>query len=104
LVVIFNVVLSAMCLVEMQLSVVLVCFRRPENKFPEQLRFYKFGFNTLRVLCATYALACSLIPICIYNFTIKNLASKVGIAMLRLHSQQMREDVTCGAGVCVAAV
>lgn len=88
----------------MQLSVVLVCFRRPENKFPEQLRFYKFGFNTLRVLCATYALACSLIPICIYNFTIKNLASKVGIAMLRLHSQQMREDVTCGAGVCVAAV
>ena len=77
LIALFNVVLTVMCLIEIQLAFVLECFRRPELAFPESFVYVKICFNVLRIVSATFALGCCLVPVCYFNHSIENLAIQV---------------------------
>ncbi len=63
----------------MQLALVLQCFRRPQQAFPESVLYFKLCFSALRIASATYALGCCLVPICYYNYQIAQLAIQVTI-------------------------
>jgi hypothetical protein len=80
LIAMFNVVITVLCLVELQLSSVLECFRRPQNAFPNDLLYFKMSFNIIRIVSATFALACCLVPVSFYNYKLKDLAYQVSTA------------------------
>ena len=60
LIALFNVDLTVMCLIEIQLAFVLECFRRSELAFPESFVYVKICLNALRIVSATLALGCNL--------------------------------------------
>jgi hypothetical protein len=77
LIALFNVVLTVLCLIEIQLAFVLDCFRLPELDFPDSFLYIKMCFNALRIVSATFALGCCLVPVCYFNQSIVKLAIQV---------------------------
>lgn len=84
LVALFNIFLTVICLVEIQLSFTLNCFRMQQHAYPLSFLYFKTIFNSLRVVSAAYALGCCLVPVCAYNSTIQNLAVQVIISHPRV--------------------
>ena len=81
-----NVVLTLMCLIQYQLFEAQHCFQLPGGLFPRAVGLYQLVFNALRIVVVTFALGCFLIPICMYNYSIRRLAVKV--IVLPLQSQK----------------
>ena len=84
-----NIVLTLMCLIQYQLFEAQNCFQLPGGLFPRAVGLYQLVFNVLRIVVVTFALGCFLIPICMYNYSIRRLAVKVIVLPLQSQKQNI---------------